>query len=70
MLLTASTSPKLSLAPLIMKLFAVKKSPDKNAIVLPTARRVIRPKNQKVKVIEEFDLCFAIIIIIILLITR
>ena len=36
MLLTASTSPKLSLAPLITKLFAVKKRPERNAMILPT----------------------------------
>ena len=44
-LLTASTSPKLSLAALIMKLFAVKKRPDKNAIVFPQMIRVIRPSK-------------------------
>ena len=42
-LLTASNSPKLSLAALMMKLLAVKKRPEKNAIAFPKTRRVIRP---------------------------
>ena len=43
MLLTAIISPKLSLAALMIKLFAVKKRPERKAIMLPTIRRVIRP---------------------------
>jgi len=35
-LLTAMTSPKLKLATFITKLLAVKKRPDKNAMVMPT----------------------------------
>ena len=58
MLLTARTSPKLSLAPLIMKLFTVKKRPDKNAIELPTARRVIRPKTSKYEFSFSYDTKF------------
>ena len=42
-LLTASNSPKLSLAALIIKLLAVKKRPEKNAIAFPKTRRVVRP---------------------------
>ena len=44
MLLTAMISPKLSLAALITKLLAVKKRPDKKAMLHPKNWRAIRPR--------------------------